>query len=165
MGEKITKAEFARRKRVTAQYVGRLCGKHILLVGKDGLLDWEDNDKLYEANKKDGYSRKQEAPDKVVQKAAQSAVDYNSARTAKEIANARLKELELQELEGKLVRIEDVRADASATGAELRVKLQSIAPRIATVCEGKEARQIERIIADEINHVLEVLQQSRYKND
>lgn len=87
---------------------------------------------------------------------------FNRAKLAEKTYQARLKELEYKEASGQLIPIGDVEADAASTGAEVRERLLSIAPRIAGVCEGKTAREIERIVEDAVNEALEGLQRARF---
>lgn len=87
---------------------------------------------------------------------------YNRARTAEKTYQAKLRELEYKEASGQLIPVEDVRADAQKTGAEVRERLMSMPPRLAGMCEGRPAREIERIIAEGINEALSALQNSRF---
>ncbi|SPW74355.1 Uncharacterised protein [Escherichia coli] len=90
------------------------------------------------------------------------AVQFNKAKTAEKIYQAKLKRLEFEEKEGSLIAKDAVRDDAFLAANELRSRLFSIAPRAAPRCEGKTAREIERIIEDEINFALQALQESRF---
>lgn len=87
---------------------------------------------------------------------------YNKARTAEKTFQAKLKELEYKQAQGHLIQRDDVLADAASTAEELRGLLFSIAPRIAPICEGKTAREIETMIEDAINESLEALQKSKF---
>ena len=167
--EYVTKAEFARRCGFTRQHANKLVNTGVIVPEKDGKLNFEAAKAAWESSKKVGFEEngnnlKQTAATRTTNKVVQSGLDYNTARTRKEAANAHLKELELQEMQGILVPVDEVRADAAAFGGEMRAKFQAVGSRIATMCEGKEARVIERIISDEINAVLETLQASRFAN-
>lgn len=87
---------------------------------------------------------------------------YNRARLAEKTYQAKLRELEYKEASGELIPRDDVEADAERTGAEVRERLMSVPPRVAGVCEGKTAREIERIIEEAINEALSALQRSRF---
>lgn len=93
---------------------------------------------------------------------ARVAEAYNRARTAEKTFQAKLKELEYKEAQGLLLPLADVEADAAETAAELREKLMSMPPRIAPLCEGKQAREIEGILEDAINEALLAFQKSRF---
>lgn len=88
---------------------------------------------------------------------------YNRARTAEKTYQAKLRELEYKEASGELIPAADVKADAQKTGAEVRERLMSMPPRLAGLCEGRTAREIERIITEGINEALEALQNSRFR--
>lgn len=87
---------------------------------------------------------------------------YNKARLAEKTFQAKLKELEYQEAKGQLIPIDVVKSDAAHAGTEIREKLSSIGARIASICEGKTAREIEGIIDDAINEALEALHKTRF---
>ncbi|ENU8988092.1 hypothetical protein ACE2PB_004931, partial [Salmonella enterica] len=90
------------------------------------------------------------------------AAQFNKAKTAEKVYQAKLKKLEYEEKEGSLIAKDTVADDAFLAANELRSRLFSIAPRAAPRCEGKTAREIERIIEDEINFALQALQESRF---
>lgn len=87
---------------------------------------------------------------------------FNRARLAEKTYQAKLKELEFKEASGELIAADDVQHDAEKTGAEVRERLMSVPPRIAGVCEGKPAREIERIVEEAINEALQALQRARF---
>ena len=90
---------------------------------------------------------------------------YSRAKLARETYNAKITELKYKEAAGQLIPIEQVHSDAAKTGAEVRERLFGIAPRVAGICEGKTAREIERIIDEEINDALSALKRSRFSDD
>lgn len=90
---------------------------------------------------------------------------FNRARLAEKTFQAKLRELEYKEASGQLIPSADVQDDASRTGAEVRERLMSVPPRVAGLCEGKPAREIERIIEEAINEALSALQRSRFKGE
>lgn len=88
---------------------------------------------------------------------------FNRARLAEKTYQAKIKELEYKEASGQLIPAEAVEEDAAKTGAEVRERLLSVPPRVAGLCEGKPAREIERIIDEAINEALSTLQRARFK--
>lgn len=90
------------------------------------------------------------------------AAAFNKARLAEKTYQAKLKELDYKEKQGHLLPKEAVEADAAAVAEELRGLLFAISPRIAPLCEGKPARQIEAIIEEAINDALAALKKSRF---
>lgn len=87
---------------------------------------------------------------------------FNRARLAEKTYQAKLKELEFKEASGQLIPVEDVQADAAHTGAEVRQRLLAVPTRVAGICEGKTAREIERIIDEAINEALTALNRARF---
>lgn len=87
---------------------------------------------------------------------------FNRAKLAEKTFQAKLKELDFKEKQGNLLPKDVIEADASATAEELRGLLFSISPRIAPICEGKPAREIEVIIENAINDALNALKKSRF---
>ena len=118
---------------------------------------------------------KVEAPEEVIAATPPPSADvgrvanineqYSRAKLARETFNAKITELKYKEAAGRLIPIEQVHSDAAKTGAEVRERLFGIAPRVAGLCEGKTAREIERIIDEEINDALSALKRSRFSDD
>jgi len=162
----VSKSEFARRKGISPAMVTKLCRSGRIPVLKSGKLDFDKASAAYEAsrqvgrevsaeNGKRGHGISSEQPELPADDAGLAggtsgvAVQFNKAKTAEKIYQAKLKRLA-------------VRDDAFLAANELRSRLFSIAPRAAPRCEGKTAREIERIIEDEINFALQALQESRF---
>ena len=70
----------------------------------------------------------------------------------------REQKMKVDEMEKRLIPVERVNHDAEEIGTLIRGKLISIPSRVATICEGRTARDIEEIIDVEINKTLEELQ-------
>lgn len=87
---------------------------------------------------------------------------YNRARLAEKTFQAKMKELEYKEAQGLLIPLADVEKDAQEAAAAVRERLMSMAPRIAPLCEGRTAREIEPIIEDAVNEALQALRRSRF---
>lgn len=66
--------------------------------------------------------------------------------------------MKVDEIEKRLIPIERINYDAEEFVTLIRSKLITIPSRVATVCEGCTARDIEEIIDIEINKALEELQ-------
>ena len=79
---------------------------------------------------------------------------FKDARAQEKAFSARLKQLEMQRLEGKLFSKEDIEADARALAGEIRGRLLALPARYAALCEGHSAREIERILGDAVNEVI-----------
>lgn len=128
-----------------------------------------------EAATKKASRPKDKAPEEVITATTTPSADvgrvsnineqYSRAKLARETYNAKITELKYKEAAGLLIPIEQVHSDAAKTGAEVRERLFGIAPRVAGLCEGKTAREIERIIDEEINDALSALKRSRFSDD
>lgn len=82
----------------------------------------------------------------------------NAAKAYLTVLQVKAEKIKLDELEGRLYSVERINADAEKVGAMVRSKLITIPARVATVCEGRTARDIEEIIEDEINNALDEMQ-------
>lgn len=91
-------------------------------------------------------------------------VIFSKARAQEKVYAAKLKQLEVQQKTGVLFFKEDIEADAQRVATEVRGALLSIPPRIAAVCEGRTAREIQSIIEDAINDALEGLQKGEFNH-
>lgn len=87
---------------------------------------------------------------------------FNKARLAEKTYQAKLKEIEYKLKRGDLLERVAVDSDAQQTAALIRERLMSVPVRIAGLCEGRSAREIEEIIEDGINEALELLQKSKF---
>lgn len=79
----------------------------------------------------------------------------NASKAYLTALQAKEQKLKLDELEGRLYSVDRINADAERAGELVRSKLITIPSRVATMCEGRTARDIEEIITDEINKALE----------
>jgi len=100
--------------------------------------------------------------DAVIGRAVNVAEQYSRAKAAKETFAAKKMELEYKRAAGELIHVDEVRDDATKTAAEVRERLFGVPSRVAGMCEGKGAREIERILDDAINEALDALRRSRF---
>ena len=82
----------------------------------------------------------------------------NCAKAYLTAVQAKQEKLKLDELEHNLFSRDKINADAEKIGQIMRSRLLSLPARVATLCEGRTARDIEGIITDELNSALEELQ-------
>lgn len=94
--------------------------------------------------------------------AAKLSEAFNRAKTAEKTFQAKLKEMEFKEAQGLLIPKEQVIQDAYNTAEGVRSIAYAMPPRVAALCEGKTAREIEAILEDAINEIFEVLQKSKF---
>lgn len=90
---------------------------------------------------------------------------FARAKLAEKTYQAKLRQLEYEKSKGLVLTREEVEADAAATAEELRGHLMSVGPRVATLCEGRTAREIETIVEDAIHDALGAFQKSIYARD
>lgn len=143
--ERVTQAEFARRKNVSRSAVNQAIDSKRIKLEDDGkilveqaLIDWD-------ANANVGQQRGK--PDE----------DWNNARTRREIAEANLKELEYEERIGKMVEIEKVRPPLLEMVNMTKQRALKLPRRVATMLEMKETKDIEDILYHELELVFESL--------
>lgn len=97
--------------------------------------------------------------------AVKNHADFNKAKLAEKVYQAKLRELEFKKQSGVLLEKEDVIAEAQWLAEQVKSKLLAIPPRISSMCEGRIARDIEEIITDAINNALKELQKCKYTGE
>ena len=188
MSEKLSQRAFAKHVGCSPSWINKLVKSGKIPLDAKGKIDVAVGMKAYEASQQPGYennrehAKKQRAaskskksggqdvelPDDAPLTGGNATVEkvnqaFNKARLAEKTFMAKLRELEFKEKQGLLIPKEVVEADAANTAEELRGLLFAIGPRIAPLCEGKQARQIEAIIEEAINDALQALKKSRFK--
>lgn len=104
-------------------------------------------------------------------KALQAMIDadpidtYNRMRCLETAYKAKLKKLEYQEEAKQLYRVEEIRRDLLEVFTKIRGELLSIPQRVAGRCEGRDTREIEEILDNEINVALEHIQKSKFSEE
>ena len=89
---------------------------------------------------------------------------YNKAKAKKEAATANLRTLEYLKLKGELVEKKEVELMAMQLAERVRGKLMTVGVRVAGLCEGRTAREIEEIIDTEINSAMAELRKDWTSN-
>ena len=84
-------------------------------------------------------------------------------RKRKELADAEMKELELEEKKGSLVPVEEVKKEASALAVIVGQRLYSIPSKIAPFCYGKSIGEIKDIIYEAIDEAIGDLHNNKEK--
>lgn len=83
---------------------------------------------------------------------------YADARAERERTNAELARLELQQKSGKLVDVEVVRREVFQRARLLRDRILAVPSRVAAqLAAEKDAREVRRILDDELRKVLETI--------
>lgn len=167
-GLAVSMAEFARRVGVTRAWIGKLVKKGVLKRDASGQFPLKENLELYKAyNESIDANKRKVAPfneESAMDEAGDSVtLAFNKAKLAEKTYQARLKELDYKVRTGELLEREKVDAEAAWLAEQVRSKLNSIPPRISSMCEGRIARDIEEIISDAINDALKDLQKLKYE--
>lgn len=141
----ISRRAFAQAVGVSHSWVNTQVKKGLLPANAEGIPvpeGFEAFDKL----------RKEPVKDKP---SANVQIALAAAKCREKEAQARLKELELLEREGSLVRIEDVEADAAKVGTLLRDKLLMFPARIAAeLFNCKTEREVQNRLEDEMDRII-----------
>lgn len=107
---------------------------------------------------------KNSAPMADIDEAVNVGMSYNKAKAAKETYTAQLRGLELKTRKGELVEKKEVELMATALAEKVRGKLMTVGVRIAGLCEGRTAREIEELIDTEINAAMADLRKDWMKD-
>lgn len=169
----VTQAEFARLQGWAKSYVTAL-KKEGRLVMNDGLVDvaasrarileTADPEKAAVADRhaaaRAGTADPLAGADADDEQVAIKRVDYQEAKTRKEVANARLAEMEVERESGKLVEAAMVSSALADAGATLRSTLSNlpaiVAPMLATL---SDETQIRLVLDEHIEQALSDLSQ------
>lgn len=90
--------------------------------------------------------------------ASSVATAYNKAKLAEKTYQAKLKELDFKLRKQELIPRAEVEEQVEALAVKVRGKLLAVPVRIAVMCEGRPAREIEDIISTAIDEALADMQ-------
>ena len=99
-----------------------------------------------------------------IDEAVKTGMSYNKAKAADKVFSAQLKEMELRKRKGELVEKAEVELQIANLAERINSKLSSIPSRVAGMCEGRTAREIEDIIEVEIERAKAELRTDLMKN-
>ena len=163
--ELISPAEYARRRGVTRAAVSKAILRcHIPLT--NGLLDplvaatlWQartDPDQQNRALGQNRGARDQPAAGNITG-VFQASDDYSSIRRRRELAEARLAELELQEREGALVGSEEVQKAARRLASAIVQQLAALPDQTAIECgvNDEQRLKLRRFLREKLDRVRE----------
>ena len=191
MSDGVSVREFARHVGKSHVWILKLIKNGIIQRDDDGLISLSEGMKALEqekarseqarAEKRTGAkSSPQPAPESMPKpkhagqdtldefrdktaKAASINEALNRAKLAEKTYQAKLKEIEYKLRAGELLEKSAVIAEASQLAENIKTQLLAVPPRIASMCEGRPAREIEDIITDAINDALKELQKLKRK--
>lgn len=115
--------------------------------------------------KQDKPAEPQAVPMADIDEAVNVGMTYNKAKAKKEAATASIRTLEYLKLKGELVEKKEVEQMAMSLAEKVRGKLMTVGVRIAGLCEGRTAREIEELIDTEINAAMADLRKDWLNND
>lgn len=165
----VTVREFARQVGRDQALILRLIKKGVLPRNEDGTIPLADGLAAFQAydtapkNKggrpKKGEKKQDEAPPDIEAKAPvidaeqrQESISINTAMRKANLAEktykAKLRELEYKRESGELLEKSEVSEAIALAVSNFQAKIRAIPPRIASMCEGRVAREIEEIIAE-----------------
>lgn len=143
MSNAVRQSEFARIIGCGRSYVAALKKSGRLVMTDDGLVLVEES--------KASIARSNGAPER----AAVVPQEFGDARSRREHIEAELKQIELDEKRGALLRTAEVVAAVTAAATTLRSRLESfpdvLAPQLAAIAD---EQQIRAMLADEVELVL-----------
>ena len=90
---------------------------------------------------------------------------FNKARLAKEVATAKIKDLEYKKLKGEYVSVADVEADAREAAAMLRNFAISAPTRYSALLENRTQREAEEVLEDIFRDLLKTIHGSRFAKE
>ena len=93
-----------------------------------------------------------------VGEASAVATAYNKAKLAEKTYQAKLKELEFKLRKREIIPRSEVEEQVEALAVKVRGKLLAVPVRVAVMCEGRPAREIEDIFATAIDEALADMQ-------
>lgn len=175
----ISRHELAIELNVSRQWIIKLIKNGVIPVNPDNTIPRRAALEAYSAYQEQQAAKKEErqaakmirgksaAPARAVpniEESVNNGMTYSKAKTAKEAYAAKLKELEYKEKIGELVKKEDIERMATDLAEKVRGKLMTVGVRIAGLCEGRTAREIEELIDTEINAALADLRKDWLKN-
>lgn len=162
--ELVSIREYARRRDCNESAVRRALTDGRIKLTNDGprkLIDVEQANFDWEANTKIQCKPNSTNDDKPDERANISE-RFNNARALKEEATAKLKQLELDEKRGALVKIDDVCIEVEREYSIVRQNIFSLPSKLAKPLSFlTEPKEIQAKILDEINKVMDNLQHDK----
>lgn len=161
----VSQSEFGRQVGKSNVWIHTLVKQGKLPTNPDGTLPLAEALEAYknlQLRKKENRERPKVVPN--TEEAVNVGMSYNKAKAAKETYTAQLRKLELEQKRGELVEKAEVEAIAADIASTVRSKLLSVGVRVAGMCEGRTAREIQEIIEDEINEAMSELRRDWTKS-
>jgi len=152
MGESrqlVSQSEYARRRGKSRQYIGRLA-KAGVLVTRNGLVDAAASDAVLD-----------DRPDRIeppVAAVSEPGSSYAQAKLADMVFRAKLRRLEFETRQGKLVEAEAVKTRWASILVELKERVLAVPDKLAPeVAATTDERQVREVLKREMHALLNVL--------
>jgi hypothetical protein len=179
--ERVSQAEYARRRMVSRQRINDLRKDGRVVVGDDGLVDVAASDRnLVELLDRSRANRERQgaelplaippvpvtapasatapAPDERKARAdGAEDLSYWAAKGRREAAEAELAEIKLAERRGALVPVEQIRRAVREAFVELGAQLQSIPAMVAPVIAPQDPQGAERVLQEHLAKVTDAI--------
>lgn len=160
-GERVTRAEFARRRGVSRAYISRLVQEGMLPLRGD-LLDVEEcnlilNEKtdLDRSNDGNGGGRPSRGSRSHPPSRSSSKSTFEDARALNETYKAKLSRLRYEEASGKLVSREEALAEAFREGRSFRHAFESLGARVRDqIADEGDPIEVQKIIDKAVFNIL-----------
>jgi hypothetical protein len=156
---------YARHKGVHQKSVQDAIKRGRITRNTEGLIDSEQADKDWENNRlvaKVPFTahRPREAPEPEL---ANSTLNFNQARAAKEVFEARLRKIELEERQGNLIQRKAAELEFHNQARITRDAILNIPPRIAALIAGEsDVAAVQDLLEIELRTALEHLSQGKF---
>lgn len=152
---RVTGADLARTLGISHPRIVQLVERGVLYQYPDKTFDLQDSQEAYRAFKAGSGVKKSRKP-----MAGNGGDIYDLTAKAKfqdVLFSSQIKELKLKQLKGELIPKAEVVIEAERVADAFNSVLRAVAPRIAVMCEGRTAREIEVLIEDELAKAVEEL--------
>lgn len=161
MSERIRQAELARRVGVSRQAIGDLVARGKLVVGGDGLLDFDEARAAIAANVhpagKTASAARPAEPPPAETPPPTPKIDYHAARTLREFTEAQRAALKLRQESGELANQALLRRHVLGAVLDAREYLRNEPARLAVLLEGLTRAEREAVLAETFDQFLAML--------
>ena len=168
--QRLKQAALARTLGVSRQAIGELIKRQIIPIAPDGLVDVEmarmaiasrvrPSGKTAAASGAATTTPAQTTP--AAPPTADAVMSYHVAKTLREAAEAKIAQLKLAEIQGRLVRADDVRASLARRAAAFREGLLQIPSRLsAQLAAETDQAKVHTMLDNELRAVMAQLVQA-----
>ena len=149
----MSQAEYARHRGKSRQYISRLAKAQVLIL-RDGKVDVAASDAVLD-------DRPEKLPDAVAGAAVETGpqtTTYGQAKLADMVFRAKLRRLEFETRQGKLIEVEVVKSRWATILVELKERILAVPDKLAPeVTALTDERQVREVLKREMNALLNVL--------